>query len=128
MDQLLRAKFSCPSICHGWLQPIFYQKISIHTMPYRILRYTPSGPKYSQHFFFSSRVNPKTQNAHRPFLYSTSVLFVYTIKFDCCLVESYGQKKRQKKVQVWCTSSSNPWNLGMPLTRRHPLVTPKATI
>ena len=49
--------------------------------------------------------------------------------FDCCLVESYGRKKRQKKrVQVWCTGSSNLWNLGTPLTRRHPLVTPKAAI
>ena len=33
--------------------------------------------------------------------------------FDCCLVESYGRKKRQKKrVQVWCTGSSDLWNLG----------------
>ena len=49
--------------------------------------------------------------------------------FDCCLVESYGQKKRQKKrVQVWCTGSSDLWNLGTRPTRRHPLVTPKATI
>ena len=46
--------------------------------------------------------------------------------FDCCLVESYGRKKRQKKrVQVWCTGSSDLWNLGTRPTRRHPLVTPK---
>ena len=49
--------------------------------------------------------------------------------FDCCLAESYGRKKRQKKRgQVWRTGSSDLWNLGTPLTRRHPLVTPKATI
>ena len=49
--------------------------------------------------------------------------------FDCCLVKSYGRKKRQKKrVQVWCTGSSDLWNLGTTPTRRHPLVTPKATI
>ena len=41
--------------------------------------------------------------------------------FDCCLVESYGQKKRQKKrVQVWCTDYSYLWNLGTPPMRRHP--------
>ena len=49
--------------------------------------------------------------------------------FDSCLFESYSRKKRQKKrVQVWCTSSSDLWNLGMPPMRRHSLVTPKATI
>ena len=49
--------------------------------------FTPSGLKYSQHFFphnFSSRANPKTgKKPHRPFLYTTSVLFTYTMK---CLI------------------------------------------
>ena len=31
----------------------------------------------------------------------------------------------KKRVQVWCTGSSEPCNLGMPPVRRYPLVTPK---
>ena len=44
---------------------------------------TPSGPQNLQHFApcnFSSRANPKAgKKPHRPFLYSTSVLFMYTM-------------------------------------------------
>ena len=45
----------------------------------------------------------------------------------------FGRKLRskeeaEKRVQVWCTGSSDLWNLEMPPIRRHPPVTPKATI
>ena len=79
--------------------------------------------------FLPGRI-PKTGKNHiGPF----SIVLVYFSciqgMFDCCLVESYGRKKRQKKrIQVWHTSSSDLWNLGISPTRRHPLVTPEATI
>ena len=44
--------------------------------------------------------------------------------FDCYLVESYGQKRGKKRVEVWHTSFSDPWNLGTPPMRRHPVVNP----
>ena len=34
------------------------------------------------------------------------------------------KEEAKEKIQVWHTGFSDPWNLGTPLMRRHPLVTP----
>ena len=46
---------------------------------------------------------------------------------DCHLFKSYGQKKKsEKRVQVWHASSSDPWNMGVSPTRKHPPCDPKS--
>ena len=49
--------------------------------------------------------------------------------FDCRVIKSYShKKKRKKRVELWHTGLSERWKQRVPPTRRHPLVTPKATI
>ena len=53
-----------------------------------------------------TRANTKTgKKPHRPFLCSTSVLFMQTMNVWL---------KDMEALQVWCTSFSNPWNLVTP--------------